>query len=64
MIQYCLANDSLVYGLYEKENFQPLWCAQENWSALGDSFYAFIEQSKEYGLFPSDYHFQGTGRYP
>lgn len=53
-----LANDSLLYGLYEKENFQPLWCAQENWSALGDSLYAFIEHSKEYGLFPSDYHFR------
>ncbi len=51
-----LANDSLVYGLYEKENFQPLWCAQERWSPLGDSLFAFIERSKEYGLFPSDYH--------
>ena len=51
-----LANDSLVYGLYEKEDYQPLWCAQERWSALGDSLYAFIEHSKEYGLFPSDYH--------
>ncbi|NII25614.1 L,D-transpeptidase family protein [Pseudoflavitalea sp. X16] len=51
-----LANDSLVYSLYEKENFQSLWCAQENWSPLGDSLYAFIERSREYGLFPSDYH--------
>jgi L,D-transpeptidase YcbB len=51
-----LANDSLVNSLYEKENYQPLWCAQESWSPLGDSLYAFIERSKEYGLFPSDYH--------
>lgn len=51
-----LANDSLVNSLYEKENHQPLWCDQERWSPLGDSLYAFIERSKEYGLFPSDYH--------
>jgi murein L,D-transpeptidase YcbB/YkuD len=51
-----LANDSLVNSLYEKENYQPLWCAKESWSPLGDSLYAFIERSKEYGLFPSDYH--------
>lgn len=53
-----LAHDSLIFGLYEKEQFQPLWISQENWSPLGDSLYAFIERSKEYGLFPSDYHFR------
>lgn len=53
-----LVNDTLLSGLYEKENYQPLWSAQENWSPLGDSLYAFIEHSREYGLFPSDYHFR------
>ena len=53
-----LAADSLVYNLYEKENYQPLWCAQESWLPIGDSLFSFIEHSKEYGLFPSDYHFR------
>jgi murein L,D-transpeptidase YcbB/YkuD len=53
-----LATDSLVHKLYEQENFQPLWCAQENWLPIGDSLFSFIEHSKEYGLFPSDYHYR------
>jgi murein L,D-transpeptidase YcbB/YkuD len=53
-----LATDSLVHKLYEQENFQPLWCAQENWLPIGDSLFSFIEHSKEYGLFPSYYHYR------
>lgn len=53
-----LVADTLVNRLYQQKDFQPLWCAQENWSATGDALFSFIERSKEYGLFPSDYHFR------
>jgi murein L,D-transpeptidase YcbB/YkuD len=53
-----LAKDSLVHIFYRRSEFQPLWCRQETWSPLGDSLYSFIERSREYGLFPSDYHYR------
>lgn len=53
-----LVNDTLVYSLYEKEDFQPLWCAKKQWLAVSDSLISFIAQSKQYGLFPSDYHYR------
>jgi murein L,D-transpeptidase YcbB/YkuD len=53
-----LTHDSLVYTVYEQGNFQPLWSAQEKWLPMGDSLFSFIEHSKEFGLFPSDYHYR------
>jgi L,D-transpeptidase YcbB len=53
-----LAKDSLVNTIYTRNQFQPIWCRQERWAPLGDSLYKFIEHSKEYGLFPSDYHYR------
>src|SRR5215831_6736851 len=53
-----LASDSLVNMFYEKKGYQPIWCGREKWMPLGDSLYNFIARSKEYGLFPSDYHFK------
>src|SRR5688500_18349613 len=50
-----LVKDSLVNTIYTRNQFQPIWCRQERWAPLGDSLYKFIEHSKEYGLFPSDY---------
>ncbi len=51
-----LAKDSLVNTVYTQRKFQPVWHSQEGWYPLGDSLYNFIEHSREYGLFPSDYH--------
>lgn len=53
-----LAKDSLVNTFYRRSEFKPLWSRQEAWSPLGDSLYSFIERSREYGLFPGDYHYR------
>ncbi|MDP4148988.1 MAG: L,D-transpeptidase family protein [Bacteroidota bacterium] len=53
---------SLNYGklldsLYGHGDYAPIWSDKDHWLAPADSLYAFIEGSKSYGLFPSDYHF-------
>ena len=53
-----IVKDSLVNTFYRRNQFQPIWCRQENWAPIGDSLFKFIEQSREYGLFPSDYHYR------
>lgn len=53
-----LSMDSLVNTLYKKNEYKPLWSKQENWMPEADSLFQFIEHSKEYGLFPNDYHFK------
>ena len=44
-------------SLYAARRYEPIWSRNQQWLPLGDSLYRFIEQSKEYGLFPSDYHY-------
>lgn len=53
-----LSMDSLVSTLYAKNDYKPFWSKQENWLPQADSLFQFIEHSKEYGLFPNDYHFK------
>ncbi|WP_127133154.1 L,D-transpeptidase family protein [Pseudoflavitalea rhizosphaerae] len=53
-----LADDKLVNEAYIRSNHQPIWCTQEQWNAIGENFFHFIANSKEYGLFPSDYHYR------
>ena len=53
-----LSMDSAVGALYSANDYAPLWSQQEHWSPEADSLYSFIERSKEYGLFPNDYHFR------
>ncbi|MBC7826918.1 MAG: L,D-transpeptidase family protein [Chitinophagaceae bacterium] len=53
-----LSMDSLVGTLYIRHDYKPLWSKQENWLPEADSLFQFIEHSKEYGLFPNDYHFK------
>ena len=57
-------NDStvLVYRklaetLYDSNGYTAVWSAKEHWLPAGDSLLAFIDSSKAYGLFPSDYHY-------
>ncbi len=45
---------SLVYAEYSNA---PRWCKQEEWLPQGDSLFHFINESKLFGLFPEDYHF-------
>ncbi|WP_205512657.1 L,D-transpeptidase family protein [Longitalea arenae] len=51
------AKDSLVYEIYQKRNFEPIWSSREKWLPLSDSLLNFIGHAKEYGLFPPDYHY-------
>ena len=48
--------DTLVNIVYKQNNYKPIWSAEENLSELADSLVKFVENSKEYGLFPTDYH--------
>jgi len=57
-------NDSITFSLidavnnfYKNKNYQSIWSSKENWLPIADSMLRFIEQSREYGLFPEDYHY-------
>jgi murein L,D-transpeptidase YcbB/YkuD len=47
----------LVDSVYDNNGYTPIWSDKEHWLGPGDSLLSFIANSKEYGLFPSDYHF-------
>jgi murein L,D-transpeptidase YcbB/YkuD len=51
-----LSELKLVRSVYERNQFQPIWSLDDNWRRISDSLYFVISNSKEYGLFPSDYH--------
>ncbi len=51
-----LSQDSVLNFLYKQKDFTPFWSSTEKWLPQADSLLNFIEQSKLYGLFPSDYH--------
>ena len=53
-----LRRDSLVSEVYKLNNHKPYWSRSGKWVALADSTFYFIEHCKEYGLFPSDYHYR------
>ena len=57
-------NDSTVLNyrkledsFYSNKGYNPIWSDKENWLRQADSLFAFIANSKEYGLFPTDYHY-------
>jgi len=49
---------SLVGSFYEKHDYHNIWSRKESWIPLADSMFDFIQNSKYYGLYPSDYHFK------
>jgi L,D-transpeptidase YcbB len=49
---------NLMDSLYELKDYQPIWSKDQQWLPLGDSLFTFIENSKNYGLFPADYHYR------
>ncbi len=69
MLQYASENkdrlnDTLLLGhrklldsIYEAGNYTPLWSDKDHWLRRADSLFVFIGNSKQYGLFPSDYHY-------
>ncbi len=46
----------IVSVFYRSNNFKSIWCSNELKKPLADSLKSFIQQSRYYGLFPSDYH--------
>ena len=53
-----LSRFQLVNSFYQKNNFQGIWSKKENWKPVADSMFFFIKNSKDYGLYPEDYHFK------
>src|SRR5258707_7117274 len=47
----------LVDSFYGSDGYNPIWSDKERWLPAGDSLLSFIEGAKNYGLFPSDYHY-------
>ncbi len=44
-------------SLYSANGYTPIWSDKERWKRQADSLLAFIDSSKEFGLFPTDYHY-------
>jgi L,D-transpeptidase YcbB len=53
-----LSRAGLLQFYYGKNDFEPQWSHKESWLPQADSLYHFIENAREYGLFPEDYHFR------
>lgn len=51
-------NASLVQSYYKGKDYKSIFSQQESWLPVADSLYTFIEHSREYGLFPSDYNYK------
>jgi murein L,D-transpeptidase YcbB/YkuD len=47
----------LLDSIYEANGYVPLWSQKDHWQKPADSLFNFIEKSKLFGLFPSDYHY-------
>ena len=46
-----------INNYYEKNNYEAIWCNNEQLLATSDSLLSFIENARLYGLFPNDYHY-------
>jgi L,D-transpeptidase YcbB len=53
-----ISNASITQSYYREKDYKPVWSQLENWLPVTDSLYTFIEQAREYGLFPSDYNYK------
>ena len=51
----------LVDSVYDNNGYTPIWSDKEHWLSPADSLLSFIANSKQYGLFPSDYHYTALG---
>src|ERR1700760_1482213 len=47
----------LLDSIYGNNNYAPIWSDKEHFLSDGDSLLGFIANSKDYGLFPTDYHY-------
>ncbi len=49
--------ENLLDSVYGHVEHNPFWSDKGRWLPTGDSLYKFIEGCKDYGLFPTDYHY-------
>jgi murein L,D-transpeptidase YcbB/YkuD len=47
----------LIDSLYDANQYQPIWQRQERSTPEGNSFINLIQNSRLWGLFPNDYHY-------
>ncbi len=47
----------LVDSFYAARDYQPSWTSNGEWNLPADSLLSFIQNAKNYGLFPRDYHY-------
>lgn len=52
-----LALYTAVNNYYEKNNYQAIWCNNEQLLPPSDSLLSFLKEARLYGLFPNDYHY-------
>ncbi|RYG03197.1 MAG: hypothetical protein EOO02_08965 [Chitinophagaceae bacterium] len=53
-----LAQPDLIEQIYGAGDYKGVWRSEAGWAPLADSLVDFIKHSKEYGLFPGDYHYR------
>src|ERR1700722_10331531 len=44
-------------SLYDANGYVAIWSDRERWKRQADSLLTFIDSSREFGLFPTDYHY-------
>jgi murein L,D-transpeptidase YcbB/YkuD len=56
-----LKRAALVFTLYHRNGYVPVWSHEQSWLSTADSLKSFIENSRLFGLFPEDYHAEELG---
>ncbi|MEO8412417.1 MAG: L,D-transpeptidase family protein [Ginsengibacter sp.] len=51
-----LSLPGLLESFYDNNDNHNIWSRNEKWTPMADSMFTFIQNSKYYGLYPSDYH--------
>lgn len=46
-----------VEAYYSQSGYKAVWSSDEQFLSIADSLLLFIQQAKQYGLFPNDYHY-------
>jgi murein L,D-transpeptidase YcbB/YkuD len=49
---------SMADSFYQAREYKPLWSHEQQWLPVGDSIFQYIQDAKNQGLFPADYHFR------
>lgn len=55
--QQKLSYPRLVDQFYKSNEYRGFWSSMEQWNPIADSMFYFIKNSRYFGLYPEDYHF-------